>query len=245
MSKDTLIVIPARYASTRFPGKPLVEIKGKSMIRRVYDQCRKVEGADVITATDDGRILQEVKNFGGKALMTGDHHRSGTERVGEVVKALPQYKYVVNVQGDEPFISPTHIETLVQLLREGASIATLITEVEDRDKISDPNRVKAVLNKRGEVMYFSRSPIPFQKDKRREQMYYQHIGIYGFSKEVLLELLPLLPGGLEISESLEQLRWLEEGYRIKAEVVDGQSFSIDTPQDLEELLSNWNKWVGK
>lgn len=239
----TLALIPARYPSTRFPGKPLVDIRGKSMIQRVYEQCMAAQKIDAVgVATDDERIFEHVKSFGGQVWMTSEAHRSGTDRIAEVAIQLPEYDYILNVQGDEPFIAPAQIDLLVDCLQRGeAQIATLVCAFREAAALHDPNRVKVVRNERGEALYFSRSPIPYLRDAAQNawlehHTYYQHIGLYGFSRAALLQLTALEPHPLEIAESLEQLRWLGHGWTIQTAIGEESGMAIDRPADLVKLL---------
>ncbi|MCB0634159.1 MAG: 3-deoxy-manno-octulosonate cytidylyltransferase [Saprospiraceae bacterium] len=239
----TLAIIPARYASTRFPGKPLVEIQGRSMIRRVYEQAMKAELIDeVIVATDDERILQHVQDFGGQARMTSDQHRSGTDRCAEVAAANPGFDRIVNIQGDEPFIAPRQIDQVVRPLMEleHVAISTLAKRLTDPSALFDPNVVKVVFDATQKALYFSRSTIPYLRDVPREEWlasadFYKHIGIYGFRREVLLAIAQLSPGLLERNESLEQLRWLEAGYAIHVGITQWETIGIDRPEDLSKV----------
>ncbi len=239
-------VIPARYQSTRFPGKPLVEINGKTMIQRVYEQTKKsVCLSKVVVATDDARIFDEVKKFGGNVLMTSSAHESGTERCNEVLeKATAPYGVVVNIQGDEPFIDPKQIDLLCSCFDdEQTDIATLIKKITTNEELFNPNRPKVELTKNSFAKMFSREAIPALNDIPRENWldnhtFYKHIGIYGYRAKVLSEICKLSPSPLEQKERLEQLRWLENGYQIKTAVTDIEAFAIDTPEDLEFLLSN-------
>lgn len=231
-------IIPSRYGSTRFPGKPLADIGGKTMIRRVYEQASQAKSlTDLIVATDDERIFKEVESFGGKVVMTSDNHKNGTERCAEVAKNIAA-DVIINIQGDEPFIEPVQIDLLAECFNEpDTQIATLIRKIDWDDELRNPSRIKVVLNKKSEAMYFSRSiiPNPISKQHFDELEFYLHIGIYGFRKEVLMDLVNLPPTPLEGTESLEQLRWLENCYRIKCKETSHISVSIDTPQDLENL----------
>lgn len=238
-------VIPARFASTRFPGKPLADIGGKSMIQRVYEQVSKALD-DVYVATDDQRIFDAVVAFGGKVIMTSDQHRSGTDRCYEAFTKIDEYfDVIVNVQGDEPFIQPEQIETLKNCFSdENVQIATLakrITENDGTEFLQNANNPKLVVNKQHEAMYFSRSVIPYKRGEAVEKWisthgYLKHVGIYAYRAEVLGELTALEPSSLEIAESLEQLRWLENGYRIKVGYTDVETVGIDTPEDLEKAI---------
>lgn len=233
-------IIPARYASTRFPGKPLIDIGGKSMIQRVYEQCRKAGTlSDVIVATDDERIAEHVRSFGGKVVMTNADHQSGTDRCAEVV-----HKYdglcdaVINIQGDEPFIDPAQIDAIAFAFHEPhTQIATLIKPLKDEAEIKNPNVVKAIRNKHNEAIYFSRSAIPYRRSPEATIVYYKHIGIYGYRKEVLTEITQLPLGILEQAENLEQLRWIEHGYKIALAETTIENIAIDTPDDLKKVLS--------
>ena len=238
-------IIPARYASTRFPGKPLAMIDGKSMIHRVYEQAAMSRSLDkLVVATDDERIARHVKDFGGEVVMTAGHHPSGTDRCAEVARKLGEgYRYVINIQGDEPFIDPGQIDTLAGVLQDGkAEIATLIILVEDKDVLFDTGEVKVVLNPGMEAIYFSRSVIPFLKDvPEREwhlrRAYYRHVGMYAYRSDILGDLTKLPLSSLEKAESLEQLRWIEAGYRVKCAVTHHDSHCIDTPEDIPKVLA--------
>ena len=237
-------IIPARFASTRFPGKPLVDIAGKSMIQRVYEQVSKVLN-DVYVATDDQRIYNAVLEFGGKAMMTSDRHKSGTDRCYEAFSKLDKkFDVIINVQGDEPFIQPEQIIELQKCFEEAdtqiATLAKVFNESDGFEALKNPNSPKLVINKRNEAMYFSRSVIPFCRGVETTewislQPYYKHVGIYAYKAEVLRDLTLLEQSPLEISESLEQLRWLENGYRIKVGFTDVETVGIDTPEDLEKV----------
>lgn len=237
-------IIPARYASTRFPGKPLVEIQGKTMIQRVYEQASKVVAFNkVIVATDDQRIFDHVLSFGGEVEMTASYHASGTDRCAEVAAKLQDIDIVINIQGDEPFIQPVQIEAVINpfLKNKNIAISTLAKKLEDIEAVFYPNVVKVVFNQKQEALYFSRNPIPFVRGVPRENWlekanFYKHIGLYGFKKETLLKLAQLPKGKLEQVESLEQLRWLEAGYSIYVGLTDLEAIGIDTPEDLERWL---------
>ncbi|RYZ55222.1 MAG: 3-deoxy-manno-octulosonate cytidylyltransferase [Sphingobacteriales bacterium] len=237
-------IIPARYASTRFPGKPLIDIAGKSMIRRVYEQAAASASLSrVVVATDDQRIADHVQAFGGEAIMTAPEHPSGTDRCFEVVEKLGgQVDYVVNIQGDEPFIDPGQIDTLCAVLQQGsAELATLIIPVTDPETLFDMGEVKVVLNNTMEALYFSRMVIPFIKGVEQSQWhlhhaYFRHVGMYAYRTDVLKEITRLGVSSLEQAESLEQLRWLEAGYRIKCAVTAHDSHCVDTPEDVDKVL---------
>ncbi|HLP11141.1 MAG TPA: 3-deoxy-manno-octulosonate cytidylyltransferase [Flavobacteriales bacterium] len=240
---NIICIIPARFASTRFPGKPLVDIGGKSMIQRVYEQAQKAKGiTKIIVATDDERIEKAVKKFGGNVVMTSPHHQSGTDRCAEVVKYTDEeFDIVINVQGDEPFIHPEQIEQVAKTLAQhNTEIASLVRLVKNNDDVFDPSKVKVTLDYTKKALYFSRSPIPFNRnagDKNwiSDTDYYLHVGIYGYRADVLREISALPTGKLELSESLEQLRWLENGYAIHMDITSHESYGIDTPEDLENI----------
>ncbi len=232
-------IIPARYASTRFPGKPLALLAGKPVIRQVNEKVAGVN-SDGYVATDDARIFQAVESFGGRAIMTRADHRSGTDRIEEATAALAEEPdVVVNVQGDEPFIHPSQIETVVSLFDDARTqIATIGKPFETMDAVDNPNSPKIVRSLDGFALYFSRSVIPFVRGKEHGEWlgsypYLKHLGIYAYRREVLraITLLPQSP--LELAESLEQLRWLENGYRIKVGLTHVETIGIDTPADLQ------------
>ena len=235
-----LAVIPARWASTRFPGKPLAMIAGKSMIQRVFEQVAQSTRVDrVVVATDDNAIFDHVLSFGGQALMTNPDHPSGTDRCAEVASHFPDASIILNVQGDEPFILPQQIDLLASTLinAPNATIATLVKRLSDPSLLFNPNTVKAVFSEKAGAIYFSRHPIPFIRGTQPEKwlekhVFYKHIGLYGFKRATLLEIASLPPTPLEQAESLEQLRWLENGYAIAVGVTDWETLGIDTPEDL-------------
>jgi len=235
-------VIPARYASTRFPGKPLVDINGKTMIRRVYEQAIKANLNKVVVATDDERIASEVKSFGGEFILTSDQHQSGTDRCAEVVSKLPGFDVVVNIQGDEPFIDPEQISLLTScFLDEKVELATLIKDIKNNSELFNSNIPKVVINNHQQAIYFSRHPIPFvrntdQGNWKNSHQFYKHIGIYGYKTSTLLSITQLKPSSLELAESLEQLRWLENGYQIQTKVTSIETIAIDTPEDLQKIV---------
>jgi 3-deoxy-manno-octulosonate cytidylyltransferase (CMP-KDO synthetase) len=240
---NILGIIPARFGSTRFPGKPLVNINGISMIQRVYEQCTKSSRLSrVIIATDDERIAQHVKSFNGEVMMTSPYHLSGTDRCAEIVrKESGKWDAVINIQGDEPYIHPEQIDLLCSCFEiADVKIATLVKKILSPDELFNHNNVKVVLNNRKEAIYFSRLPIPYnrnfpEQDWLKQSTYYKHIGIYGYRSKMLTELASLEKTNLEITESLEQLRWIENGYTIHAAVTSHESVAIDTPEDLEKL----------
>ncbi len=231
-------IIPARYASTRFPGKPLAMLGGKTVIERVYQQVSSVFD-EVCVATDDDRILQAVEAFGGKAVMTSPNHRSGTDRLQEAVeKTGTTADVVVNVQGDEPFIHPSQLRSLCQCFDNPATqIATLGKRFGDMEAVDSPNSPKIVVDNQGFALYFSRSVIPFVRGVDHGEWlghypFLKHIGLYAYRREVLCEVTLLPPSSLEVAESLEQLRWLQNGYRIRVAETDIETVGIDTPEDL-------------
>lgn len=231
-------VIPARYSSTRLAGKPLAEIAGKSMIRRVFERCAACRDlSQVVVATDHIKILQEVESFGGKAIMTDPELPSGTDRVAAAVKnAGLVADAVVNIQGDEPFIDPRQISEVCSLLRKPeVEIATLAHPIQDLEEIYSPNVVKVTITRSGKALYFSRSPIPFQR-KTTSLKILRHVGIYGFKLTVLNNLVQLTPSDLEVVESLEQLRWLENDFTIHVGITRLKSFGIDTAAHLQEAI---------
>ncbi len=236
-------IIPARYASTRFPAKPLAMLGGKMVVERVY---RQVEGVldDVVVATDDERIEQAVRQFGGKVVMTSTSHRSGTDRCYEALTKVgaDRFDVVVNVQGDEPFIQPQQLQTVCQCFDDPTvDIATLVkpfTVADGYAALENANSPKVVVNNRMEALYFSRSIIPYLRGKDREEWlpnhtYYKHIGLYAYRTDVLRQITSLPQGDLERAESLEQLRWLENGYKIKVGITHVETIGIDTPEDLQ------------
>ena len=237
----SLGIIPARFESSRFPGKPLVEIGGKTMIQRVYEQCQKAATlTDVIVATDDVRIFDHVISFGGKVKMTSPHHPTGTDRIAEVAASMEGFDIIVNIQGDEPFIHPQQIESVINIFKKNkkAEIATGVKLIENQVDIFNPNVVKCVFGKNGKALLFSRSPIPFLRNEEKENWstthFYKHIGMYAFRRNTLLEITKLSPSRLEKLESLEQLRWLENGLEIFTTELPFDSFGIDMPEDLEK-----------
>ncbi|TRX64580.1 3-deoxy-manno-octulosonate cytidylyltransferase [Carboxylicivirga sp. M1479] len=247
-SKNILGLIPARYGSTRFPGKPLADIGGKPMIQRVYEQAVR-ELDFVYVATDDERIEAAVKAFGGKVVMTSTEHQSGTDRCAEAltkvvdIEGMPFYA-VINIQGDEPFISPSQIKAVASCFEdENTQLATLVKPIKKTEDLFNPNKPKVVVGAENNAMYFSRSPIPFLRGEDESKWhlkhkYFNHIGLYAYRSDVLLKITKLPIGQLEKAESLEQLRWLENGYSIRVEETNEQAFAIDTPEDLKELLES-------
>lgn len=239
-------IIPARYASSRFPGKPLADMDEKPMIQRVYEQVIQAVD-DVCVATDDERIEAAVKVFGGKVVMTSDKHRSGTDRCFEAYQKIGKgFDVVINIQGDEPFIHPEQIETIKACFTDDEiQIATLVKLFRPDDDFEttlfNPNSPKVVVNKKMEAMYFSRSIIPYIRGKKYTEWlpnhtFYKHIGMYAYRADVLAEITALPQSTLELAESLEQLRWLENGYKIKVGITEQETIGIDTPADLEKAL---------
>lgn len=235
-----IAIIPARYASTRFPGKPLAMLGGKTVIQRVYEQVKSVLD-EVYVATDDERILKVVNSFGGRAVMTRSDHKSGTDRIQEAVeKTATDADVIINVQGDEPFIQSSQIETLIHLFDDAETqISTLGKPFEMMDAVENPNSPKIVIDNRGFALYFSRSVIPYIRGTRREEWFGQypflkHLGIYAYRREVLAAVTRLPQSSLEKAESLEQLRWLQNGYRIRVGLTDVETVGIDTPEDLAQ-----------
>lgn len=240
-----IAIIPARYASTRFPGKPLVDMLGKPMIQRVYEQVKKAV-EEVWVATDDSRIFDAVEAFDGKAVMTSTQHRSGTDRIQEAYTKINQpFDVIINVQGDEPFIQPEQIEALKACFDSSAvELATLVKPFKKEDgfdALFNANSPKVVINKNNEAIYFSRSIIPYIRDVHHTEWldkhtFYKHIGMYAYRVDVLAEITQLPPSSLEKAESLEQLRWIENGYRIRVGYTDAETIGIDTPEDMEKAL---------
>ncbi|MDF2433446.1 MAG: 3-deoxy-manno-octulosonate cytidylyltransferase synthetase [Mucilaginibacter sp.] len=235
-------IIPARYASTRFPGKPLVNIAGKSMIQRVYEQAKKcVHLSRVLVATDDTRIYDHVLNFGGEVIMTAPDHQSGTDRCAEVALQHPQYNVIINIQGDEPYIDPEQISKLAACFNNAdTQIATLIKKVQNEQELFNVNSPKVVINKLSEAVYFSRSPLPHIRGQEQRHWlnyytYFKHIGIYGYRADILQQITKLPVSSLEKAESLEQLRWIENGYHIKVAETELETYAIDRPEDLINL----------
>lgn len=237
---NIVAVIPARYASTRLPGKPLVSIAGKPMIERVWERARQASRvSQVIVATDDDRIAKAVKSFGGEAVLTRADHRSGTERVAEVAVAHPDAEILVNVQGDMPLIDPAAIDAGIEAVRdeEDVMVGTLAVPIGNPAEIMDPNVVKTVLDFDGNALYFSRAPIPWVRDRQApvHAKHLKHVGLYVFRREALLEFATFPQGDLERIEQLEQLRWLENGYRIRVVETEHKTVEVDTPEDVKRV----------
>ncbi len=253
---SAIVLIPARYASTRFPGKPLAPLKGVPVIQHVYQNSMNSRLADdVMVATDSETIFETVLSFGGKAVMTSGDHASGTDRIAEVARSM-EYDIIVNVQGDEPLIQPEMIDDVISVLDDPrASIGTLATRIRDRREIFDPHVVKVVFDREGFALYFSRAAVPYHRDEWKDiggvrglglgmsdspqlqtaNHCYKHIGIYSYRRDVLTKLSELPPSHLECIEKLEQLRALEEGFRIKVKETVYETFGVDTPEDLERI----------
>ena len=227
-------IIPSRYASSRFPGKPLADILGKSMIQRVYEQCKKASSlSKVIVATDDERIYNHVLSFGGKVIMTSNSHPSGTDRCNEVIQSLEEkYDVAINIQGDEPYINPEQIDQVASLFSsENVNIATLAKKIEDESIITDINSPKAIFDANGIALNFCRKIT----NTTQEKSYFKHIGIYGYLTKTLEEICKLPPSDNEIKELLEQLRWLDNKYLIKIGITTHEGISVDTPEDIEKI----------
>ncbi len=259
MKKGYIGVIPARYGSTRFEGKPLVSILGKSMIQRVYEQAQQSQILEkIIVATDDRRIFEHVKAFGGAVCMTSTHHPSGTDRIAEVVKQLQKQakpykaKVIVNIQGDEPLIDPQDIDRLAALFFKNKSleIATLVSPCKSIKELDNENVVKAILNKKAEAIYFSRLAIPYYKSAKNKiglehLSYFKHKGIYAYTASALLKISQLAPCDIEKAESLEQLRWIFNGYKIQTASSTNDSIGVDTPEDMKKILKILKKSIDK
>ncbi len=235
-------IIPARYASTRFPAKALVDIGGKSMIRRVYEQALNARSLSrVVVATDDERILEHVQRFGGEVVMTSPNHQSGTDRCQEAYEKLKDdAEYVINIQGDEPFIHPSQIDNLSAVLDGKTELATLVKVIRDTDTLFNINSPKVIMSHSGEVLYFSRHTLPYIRGLEPDEWlnhhtYYKHIGIYAYRADILAQITQLPVSALEKAEGLEQLRWLENGYSVKAVVTNEDSHGVDTPEDLDKI----------
>ncbi|UFH53348.1 3-deoxy-manno-octulosonate cytidylyltransferase [Spirosoma sp. KNUC1025] len=243
-------IIPARYGSTRFPGKPLADIGGKSMIQRVLEQAKKAKSlAKVVVATDDDRIAEAVRQLGEEAVMTRVDHPSGTDRCWEAYDRLieegsvhpGQSNYIINIQGDEPFIDPTQIDELAVILDGTVELATQMATVDSAEMLHDPKEAKIIINAQNEALYFSRAAIPYlpgiEPDQwHRHHNYHRHVGLYAYRADVLEAITQLPPSSLEQAESLEQLRWLEAGYRIKLVTTTYQTPTVDSPADIEKIL---------
>jgi 3-deoxy-manno-octulosonate cytidylyltransferase (CMP-KDO synthetase) len=241
---NSIGIIPARYESTRFPGKPLVDIAGKTMIQRVYEQASKARLQQVLVATDDARIAETVQSFGGEVVLTGTHHQSGTDRCFEAYTRHDKpFDCIINIQGDEPFIQPEQINLVLSCFENpGTQLATLIKQIDDPAELLNPNSPKVITDSRQQAIYFSRHPIPYLRGGvepeswLQHHTYYKHIGIYGYRADILEQITRLPPSPLELAESLEQLRWLENGFRIMTARTTLENIGIDTPSDLEKAI---------
>lgn len=244
----TIVIIPSRYGSSRFPGKPLAMIQGKPMIQHVYENAKKAFD-DVWVATDDERIELRVKEFGGNCVMTSSSCPSGTDRLAQAIQSIPngdQFDVVINVQGDEPFIQPNQIKLLADIFEKDPStqIATLVKKIDNSADLFNPNKPKVAIAEDWHAVYFSRSPIPYLRDCKdqsdwvNQRTYYKHIGIYAYKREALLEVTKLPQSALEKAESLEQLRWIDNNYRISVAVTDFENLCVDTPEDLQKILES-------
>ena len=247
---EFIAIIPARYASTRFPGKPLADMNGKPMIQRVYEQVKKCVDK-VYVATDDERIFSAVTSFGGNVVMTSENHKSGTDRCAEAYEKIGTGEdVVINIQGDEPFIAPSQIQSIMECFADSTvQIATLVkpfVESDGIDALMNPNSPKVVLGVDNQALYFSRSVIPFVRgcdmpDWLKENTFYKHIGMYAYRADALREITKLPQSSLEKAESLEQLRWLQNGYKIKAGITTQETIGIDTPDDMQKALEFMNR----
>lgn len=241
-------IIPSRYQSSRFPGKPLIDIAGKSMIQRVYEQSSKSALInELIVATDDQRIFDHVESFGGNVMMTSESHTSGTDRCGEVVEKYSDFDIVINIQGDEPLIRPDQLDELLTAFKNSdVKLATLVKRMSSIEDVLNPNRIKVVLDKDKNGVYFSRSPIPFIANRDKSEWlakadFWKHIGIYAWRSDVLSKLIALPKTELEQQESLEQLRWIYNGFKIATVETQIETPNIDVPEDLKKVLSLLNK----
>ena len=236
-------IIPARFASTRFPGKPLIDLAGKTMIQRVYEQAKLASSlTEVVVATDDQRIFDVVELFGGKAIFTSDKHQSGTDRCAEVAEKMEGFDVVINIQGDEPLINPVQIDLVASCFdNDQTQLATLVKIIKSEEELFNFNTPKVILNKNLEAIYFSRQTIPYlnnidTKNYLQHHTFYKHVGIYGYKTETLLKIAKLPIGNLEKAEILEQLRWIENGYKIKVAITEHETLAIDSPDDVENVL---------
>lgn len=246
---NILAIIPARYQSTRFPGKPLVDIHGKSMVQRTYEQALKASSlSKVVVATDDERIFEHVKGFGGNVVMTSSNHPSGSDRCNEALEIVHQqnksviFDVVINVQGDEPYIKPEQINLVADCFKNPETqIATLVKKIDSIEALFSAGIAKVLLNKNSEAICFSRQAIPHirqvaEADWLNHHTFYKHIGIYGYRADILKKITQLPPSALENAEALEQMRWIENGYKIKVAETEFDSQAVDTPDDLKKLL---------
>lgn len=251
----TLAIIPSRYGSSRFPGKPLADICGKSMVRRVYEQAQKAF-EDVCVATDDERIVSEVESFGGIAIMTSSKHQSGTDRCFEAYTKYAamhpdrEIDVVMNIQGDEPLIDPQQLKSLEKAFEDNHKVylATMAKKISSAEELFNPNSPKVISDIDGYALYFSRSTIPYLRDVPQElwhtkHPYYKHIGLYAYTPSILKEICAMERSPLEKAESLEQLRWLENGLKIKVIETSSTTFAVDTPEDLEKIIIYIEKYL--
>ena len=237
MEKQTAVIIPARYGSSRLQGKPLIEVGGKPIIQWVFEKAVQANLADrVIIATDNERIYETALMFGAEAEMTLESHNSGSDRIAEVVERHPEIAYIVNLQGDEPMIDPENIDKVIRLVKDDdtADVSTLVTEIKDIKEVENPNLVKCVFDNRNYALYFSRSKIPFERNAGHAK-FYGHIGIYGYKRDALFAMTQANQTSLELTESLEQLRVLQMGMRIKVDFVENKPIGIDTIEDLNNF----------
>lgn len=236
MDKQTAVIIPARYGSSRLQGKPLIEVGGKPIIQWVFEKAVQANLADrVIIATDNEKIYETCLMFGAEAEMTLESHNSGSDRIAEVVERHPEIAYIVNLQGDEPMIDPENIDKVIRLVKDSdADVSTLVTEIKDMNEVDNPNLVKCVFDNNHNALYFSRSKIPFERNAGHSK-FYGHIGIYGYKREALFKMTQANQTSLELSESLEQLRVLQMGMKIKVDFVDNKPIGIDTIDDLNNF----------
>ncbi len=233
--KKTVIIIPARYSSTRLPAKPLLKVNNKPIIQYVYEAASQSKLAQsVIVATDDERIKTAVEEFNGVCEMTSKDHKCGSDRIAEVISRHPEFDYVLNLQGDEPQITPEVIDLAIEALSDGADISTLVREITDKEQINNPNCVKCVFDNNFNALYFSRCPIPYERNENQSP-YYAHIGIYGYKKDSLIKMTQLSQTNLEKQESLEQLRALQNGMKIKVAITTLNPTGIDTMEDYEKF----------
>jgi len=243
-SSRTLVAIPARWGSTRFPGKPLHLIAGKPLVQHVWERCQECRLIDdVIIATDDARIAEAAAGFGAKFVLTAPEHPSGTDRIAEAANSYPDHRVIINVQGDEPLISPALIDELARTLREdpGVKMITAAAPIQDAAQISDPNVVKVIFDTQGDALYFSRSPLPYLRNPEAWPRSYRHLGIYGFQRSFLFQFVAWPPSRLEQTESLEQLRALENGSRIRVVLTDELSPGVDTPEQADAIEKHLQK----
>ncbi len=240
MNTKIIGIIPARYASQRFPGKPLIDLKGKSMVQRVYEQAVQCEALDkVVIATDDIRIYEHCETKNLNVVMTGIYHQSGTDRCAEALgKVNDQFDIIVNIQGDEPLIEPQQITEVISLFdNDSVKIGSLVRRIKEKEQIQNPNVVKATFDKYGKALYFSRSPIPFNRNENENYFAFQHLGIYAFRVNTLKNLVQLPVSRLENIEKLEQLRWLENGYSLYLKETNYVTYAIDTPEDVDNIIN--------